>query len=254
VGNNPVNSVDPSGHKNEDWQKSPSSGHQGCSSQKNYNCARIILILVCGAGTEGADSYPGEKCDNEESWDDPEDGYEETRPLSDYEEWATARGVETEYFGFRPGDDAAAVQARIEAYMDENPGAEFILVGHSGGADAALLAANNQAKLGKASRIVGVILLDAGAMKGTRKEITDMVNFVRSKGVDVRSFSSIEIDNRDKDPNDGYITLPEGTVRLDIQEHKALAVNNAVLNTTLPILTTWLIGWLGRHQVWPPTH
>jgi RHS repeat-associated protein len=38
VGNNPVNGVDPSGHRNEDWQKKSSKGYEGCNWIRNSNC------------------------------------------------------------------------------------------------------------------------------------------------------------------------------------------------------------------------
>jgi pimeloyl-ACP methyl ester carboxylesterase len=192
-----------------------------------------ILILVCGDKT-------GENC---ETGYGPYGG---DQPLSDYEEWADANGIQVEYFGFGEGETIGDVQARIEEFMEktENAGANFILVGHSAGADAAWNAAYSQAEKGNTSRIRGVILLDAGAMEIERDDMNFLIGeLINRYGIDVKSFSSGDYRGWDDDGKGTSITLPSNTISIPVQSHYALAVDNIVLDQyTSPILNGWISG------------
>jgi hypothetical protein len=236
VNNSPLNYVDPTGHVACD--EIETTGY-ACRIKMSRLAVKhpTVIILVCGVGT-------GEKCENNDAWDDEDDGYHRKRPLSDYERWADENGIRVKYFGFKDGDTIEDVRDRIVTFMEdsENAGKSFILIGHSAGADAAWNATLNQVEKENPSRISGVLLLDAGAMDIDRGIMDSQIQSIISKGIDIRSFSSHSYRIQDQNGKGTFITLPEITSPLSVEEHKSLAVNDGVLFTTLPIIKGWLLG------------
>ena len=234
VDNSPVNYVDPTGHQRgcKEGEKSYACLIRARLLKENEKKTPTILILVCGDKT-------GQDC---ETGYGP---YGDDQPLSDYEEWADANGIQVEYFGFGEDETIGDVQARIEEFMEktENAGANFLLVGHSAGADAAWNAAYSQAEKGNASRIRGVLLLDAGAMEINRDDMNYLIGRLINKyGIDIKSFSSGDYRGSDDNGKGTAITLPSNTISIPVQSHYALAVDDVTLEQTLPILNGWIPG------------
>ncbi|MBI3175910.1 MAG: RHS repeat-associated core domain-containing protein [Chloroflexi bacterium] len=227
VNNSPLMYTDWSGHDPRD----SSCYDRGYCKEQTDTWAKAtkttFVILVCGVKT-------GRACEK--------GSYDNKKPLSDYEEWAEENGLESEYFGFEDGDTIGDVQAKIEQFIKDNPILRFILVGHSAGADAAWNAALEQTPDNNKNfpLIHGVLLLDPGRMLISRTDINTNINALIQKGVDVKSYSSIDYQNLDTDDT---VTLPAITQPTTVQAHTALAVDNTFFEQyTSPVLNGWVYG------------
>jgi pimeloyl-ACP methyl ester carboxylesterase len=141
------------------------------------------------------------------------------------------------YFGagtFSPSLDE--YQKRIASYMRENSAGNFILLGHSLGADA-ILGATHLVRDDNIS-IKGVMLLDAGAginQGNNQAYINDLIR----NNVPVASFYSQQYLGY---ANDGTVTLPSDSVLAsDATDHFNMAVNPSVFLQSGPIFYSWIL-------------
>jgi pimeloyl-ACP methyl ester carboxylesterase len=165
VNNNPLRYIDPSGNYScEEW------GDNGnCTTQPTFVSPPVfvpmpvIVILACGFGT-------GNGC----SQGKPVSGYATAGqpntnlvPLDPYRKWAEGQGYITVSLDTVLKQDTSNDIIKV---MKEHPGGKFILVGHSAGADAVILAAD---KAKKDYDITDIVLLDP-TLTATGVAVQDM--------------------------------------------------------------------------------
>jgi RHS repeat-associated protein len=243
VNNSPLNYNDPTGHK-------------PCWATKKYTCnltaddiedllqsdegtdflnnllkeTNTIVIFACGMGLN-LDCKGGKKI--------PFLGkdyasYGGVQPLYYY-----SYGLSNiKYFG-AGSQTLAEYQQKIADYILANSNSNFILVGHSLGADAILGAMNIIHNLDSSnySRIKGVMLLDAGA--GVNRTSNEgIIKGLRDAGVPVALFHSQEYLNAIP----GTITLsPSSVLAPDAAGHLDMAVNPNVFLQSGPIFYSWIL-------------
>jgi hypothetical protein len=167
VNNSPLNYVDPSGHFGQchDGQ----SGYQcRINAKKTLQASSTtVIVLFCGV-------RDGDTCNSDNS------------PLKNYREWAIANGYQVAYIydvdadefdgpltddenGSLTGEAHASLRKAnvfvkaagdINNFLKTNPDANFVFIGHSAGADAAILTAHYLLETGRLNHLQGMILLD----------------------------------------------------------------------------------------------
>jgi predicted alpha/beta hydrolase family esterase len=223
--------TDPTGHKWDD-----------CEGLSGYRCkihmkqagqaindalkkSNTVIIFACGIGT-------GAKCDNEDEWNAHYGG---NQPFSYYSSGLDEENFE--YFGFDETLDEGRLdkyQERIVQYMSDNPDKNFILVGHSLGADAVLWAA----KTAGYDRIKGVMVFDPGASIN-RGNNQGYIDGLTTSHVPVTSFVS-----RSYITNwlNGKAALPTNSqISYDAKNHYEMAVNPNVYLQSAPTLYSWIL-------------
>jgi hypothetical protein len=159
VGNNPVKYVDPSGHRTQDpyWcvnARNPgqcridyygfAKMQQSASSYTAIDPSKTIVLIICGVND-------GNNCGTDQS------------TLKNYEEWARNSGFQVITLDVdQPecGGHKIPCDALAEEIIANNPDANFILIGHSAGADVAIVAGDYMIQNQKSSQLKGLILLD----------------------------------------------------------------------------------------------
>jgi RHS repeat-associated protein len=151
VNNSPVNYVDPSGH---DVQCTDEGCYETSDAGCNTNipgadaCKTSVVIIICGFA-------PGDQgvCNNGDAF-------------KDYIKKLRAEGKRVEvydvdnYSGAQKDDASNDILEFIEGVLRDIPQAKFTIIGHSAGADAAILLGYKAVKAGIGNSISGVGLLD----------------------------------------------------------------------------------------------
>ncbi|MEW6028596.1 MAG: RHS repeat-associated core domain-containing protein [Chloroflexota bacterium] len=161
VNNAPINFNDPSGHSRQDVIRQHkraygSSWHQYSRGWNRYGDSALpsardsssiptFVILFCGVG----DNPNGANCARPGEPDDR---------LAPYRSWAEQNGYQVFTYDVDDCGTKSACLDRVKLLLDAP--VNFIFVGHSAGADVAILAAEYLVSAGRQSELNGVVLLD----------------------------------------------------------------------------------------------
>ena len=209
---NPVNYVDPSG-------------------------LRALLVLVCGVGTNGA-------CEHGVPLPD----YANRVPLSPFRDWASQNGAFVKNFDYDLHGSKQSLAMEIEHFIEQHADANFILVGHSAGADSVVWAANLYFKAPRAdtSRMSGVMVLDMDL--GTHYDESDIKN-ITDRGIPFAAFHSLWYPNllhQAPQPAEARLVLPSGLqfwgnlLCYPFNLHKYLAIDQEGFDRYMrPLLNHW---------------
>jgi RHS repeat-associated protein len=192
VSNNPILANDPSGH----GSCRNFNGGQGCISNwrtedkheggfapiikrdalieqrrklrtSSLTGTDTVDVIICGFGTD-------DSCENGtpvEGYADPNSGSGDEVPLQDFIVWSEENGHATLIFSTDPNDPSKwkqEVAEQIAEYIRSHPGTTFNIIGHCGGADAALIAVG----LANYSQdIASVILFDVPPKNWSRRSV-----------------------------------------------------------------------------------
>ena len=109
-------------------------------------------------------------------------------PLNPYKSWAEEQGYQVVY------DEWDVYSSKIEygkaafSYIDERRDNYFILIGHSAGADAFIMATDFAIDAGNSDQFIGVVLLDptfTATINGQELKLDDMANNIYANGIPV---------------------------------------------------------------------
>jgi YD repeat-containing protein len=175
--------------------------------------------------------------------------YANQKPLSPYSDWANSRGYQVVPINF-PGTKVAQ---RDNIIGNMNQGESYIIIGHSAGADSAILTLNDSRT--QVSSISATVLLDpsltASGVGATGNQITSLYeNIVGPKvllaGTEAgmgQSYLTKYTDpkyryGRSSNPNAQYNPLSDWSGYPDVTDHTAMAIDPFVSN----VVITWLEG------------
>jgi len=207
------------------------TGYSWCYIPTNPPTSTITttttVVAVCGIDT-------GYACANGSEVE----GYTETGkglgvPLAPYKNWAKAQGYDFWAYDTDTYGTKASLSNQLVKDMNAHPEYNYILVGHSAGADAIALAVNNTDLTAK--KILGIVFLDPSVtarIKGKDQPITNDFNDIASMGIKVYIADS-DKDNIDLGIIPGF-TAP--FVPFDVPSHTALADSTDVFSKAIEYL------------------
>ena len=188
VKNSPVVYNDPSGHLGCWDDNSDDSFCEGKTVNKNGIVNKPIMIISCGMGTNG-------NCKKGE----PVLGYgsKPEVPLAPYRDWGYRNGFNVQYFDLDDYENKNSLSSAILALMSENSKMEYLLVGHSAGANSVILAISQAQDY----IINGVILLDptlsAGPNYMTTGSMAPLLVGIKSAKIPLHIGDTIQGSNND---------------------------------------------------------
>jgi pimeloyl-ACP methyl ester carboxylesterase len=183
----------------------------------------------------------------------PRRDYNNKVPLSPFVDWAKGHGYSYKYYDYNlQGNSKEKYSKNISDFMINDPSSEFILVGHSAGADAVVWAASRYLQRGgQPSNILGVMALDMGLDVNYDQAVIDSII---EKGVPVKAFHSQDY-SVDTQPLDSTSVDPDCLTGLWINTlerlrrqlgwdgtnfHRYLAVDQAGFDKYMkPVLEDW---------------
>jgi len=239
VRNNPLRYIDPSGHA--DVGCVAVRGASACQEQSGYEPlppeedeprveettvaeTPLIVYLVCGVGILG-------ECKNQTAAKGYNEGRGDEPPLNPYYTYWINRGIIPTVVEFNDyggnGTNKYDMANAIIADMASHPGHEYILIGHSAGADAVILAVD---MAGYTSDIQLIVLLDptlTASFPGKSTPVPGNLNLLEI-AIKIHLYG-IPIFLGDS-PEDGYVFITGANrIPYDDLRHLNLAVADRVL-------------------------
>jgi RHS repeat-associated protein len=200
-----------------------------------------FIILACGMYTDGA-------CENGKDLKD----YNNQVPLEPFSKWADQEEIDKKYFDYSSYDDKEKYAKNIRDFMENKMDSEFILVGHSAGADVIIWAANLYIKdYFNPRNVLGIMALDMDLSKDIDDLYTQNdIDRLKDNGIPVSVFRSTDY----KDvlqPEDFTEVKPnfctniwlfwKWVTRTGLSKHKYLSVDQAGFDKYMkPVLESWI--------------